>query len=120
MTTMDNLAQLLAIYDNLLSAGIVKSQRDFALFLGASESTISKALKGDPKALTPRLLKRVELSAKQVLDTDKVSVEPSPEPAAVTHSEQDYLDIIKLQAGQLTKSQEQIDRLLTIIENISC
>lgn len=42
------------------------------------------------------------------------------EPAAVTHSEQDYLDIIKLQAGQLTKSQEQIDRLLTIIENISC
>ena len=31
-------------------------------------------------------------------------------------TERDYLDIIKMQAEQLSKSQEQIDRLLSIIE----
>lgn len=37
----------------------------------------------------------------------------------IEKTEKDYLEIIKSQAEQLSKSQEQIDRLLSIIENIS-
>lgn len=36
----------------------------------------------------------------------------------VNRTEKQFLDIIKLQADQLSKSQQQIDRLLSIIENI--
>ena len=35
----------------------------------------------------------------------------------VSKTEKDYLEIIKRQSEQLSKSQEQIDRLLSIIEN---
>lgn len=35
----------------------------------------------------------------------------------VNKTEKDYLEIIKKQSDQLSKSQEQIDRLLSIIEN---
>lgn len=35
----------------------------------------------------------------------------------VNKTEKDYLEIIKRQSEQLSKSQEQIDRLLSIIEN---
>lgn len=37
----------------------------------------------------------------------------------VNKTEKDYLDIIKMQAEQISKSQEQIDRLLSIIEKLS-
>ena len=36
----------------------------------------------------------------------------------VNKTEKDYLSIIKMQAEQLSKSQEQIDRLLSIIEKM--
>lgn len=36
----------------------------------------------------------------------------------VNKTEKDYLDIIKAQSEQISKSQEQIDRLLTIIEKM--
>ena len=36
----------------------------------------------------------------------------------VNKTEKDYLEIIKTQAEQLSKSQQQIDRLLSIIENM--
>lgn len=36
----------------------------------------------------------------------------------VNKTEKDYIEIIKTQAEQLSKSQEQIDRLLSIIERI--
>lgn len=36
----------------------------------------------------------------------------------VNKTEKEYLDIIKLQADQLSKSQQQIDRLLSIIEGM--
>lgn len=37
----------------------------------------------------------------------------------VNKQERDYLDIIKSQSEQISKSQEQIDRLLTIIEKMN-
>lgn len=37
----------------------------------------------------------------------------------VNKTEKDYLEIIKRQSEQLSKSQEQIDRLLSIIENMN-
>lgn len=37
----------------------------------------------------------------------------------VTKTEKNYLDIIKKQSDQLSKSQEQIDRLLSIIETMN-
>lgn len=36
----------------------------------------------------------------------------------VNKTEKDYLEIIKMQAEQLSKSQEQIDRLISIIEKM--
>lgn len=47
------------IFDKLKDMGKVHSQVDLAKAVGASEATISKALKGDEKALTDNLFKRI-------------------------------------------------------------
>lgn len=58
---MDNLDKFVSLYDNLISLGIIRTQKDLARLMGASESTISKAMKGNPDALTTKLVHRLEV-----------------------------------------------------------
>lgn len=52
--------RLISVYNDLRDGGRIHSQRDFARLLGASDTTVSKALKQDPSYLTPSLVKRAE------------------------------------------------------------
>lgn len=51
--------RLSEVYDLLKRNGKIHSQVDLAKAIGASEATISKALKGDERSLTDKLLKRI-------------------------------------------------------------
>ena len=55
---MDKLAQLNELYAELRAQGRVHNQNDLADIIGAHKSTISQALKGDPRYLTDGLLTR--------------------------------------------------------------
>ena len=52
--------RLIAVYNALRDGGRIHSQRDLAKLLGASDTTVSKALKQDPSYLTPSFVKRAE------------------------------------------------------------
>ena len=47
------------VYSSLKENGEIHSQAELAKAIGASEATISKALKGEEKALTDNLFKRI-------------------------------------------------------------
>jgi len=52
--------RLISVYDTLRDGGQIHTQHDFAVLLEASDTTVSKALKQDPRYLTPSLVKRAE------------------------------------------------------------
>jgi len=61
----DNLQTLKGIFEALKAAGRIHTQTDFAELLGASKSTISSALKGNPTYLTDNLIRRAILVARE-------------------------------------------------------
>ena len=67
---MDKLAQLNELYAELRAQGRVHNQNDLAEIIGANKSTISQALKGDPRYLTDGLLTRLRnaLTTEQAQD----------------------------------------------------
>lgn len=56
---MDNFTIITNAYKSLKANRIVGTQREFAKLLDVNESTISKALKGEPNYLTDKLVSRV-------------------------------------------------------------
>jgi transcriptional regulator with XRE-family HTH domain len=59
---MDNFSKkerINMVYSSLKENGEIHSQAELAKAIGASEATISKALKGEEKALTDNLFKRI-------------------------------------------------------------
>ena len=63
---MDKLTQLNELYAELRAQGRVHTQNDLAEFAGVHKSTISAALKGNPKYLTESLLSRITKRMMQV------------------------------------------------------
>ena len=62
LVIMNNLSKkdrINMVFSSLKENGEISSQADLAKAIGASEATISKALKGEEKALTDNLLKRI-------------------------------------------------------------
>lgn len=73
---MDTLiTQLNRHFNALRTAGVVKTQKDFATLIGYSESTMSSALAGNPRALTEKMVARAEFAVREYLH-------PDPAPAA--------------------------------------
>ena len=70
--------RLISVYNDLRDGGRIHSQRDFARLLGASDTTVSKALKQDPSYLTPSFVKRAE-----ALLQEPPAEEPSAETAVL-------------------------------------
>lgn len=60
------------IFEQLRFRGVIKSQKDFAELIGATQNTISRALKGDEAYLTDNLVSKAEAVAKYY-------EEPTPE-----------------------------------------
>ena len=52
------------IFEQLRFQGVVKSQKDFAELIGATQNTISRAMKGDEAYLTDNLISKAEAVAK--------------------------------------------------------
>ena len=68
-----------AVYQALRDNGRVHSQKDFATLLEASETTVSRALKQDPRYLTPSIVKRAEA----ILQQEEVTPEANGNPILV-------------------------------------
>ena len=64
--------RLIAVYNALRDGGRIHSQRDLAKLLGASDTTVSKALKQDPSYLTPSFVKRVEALLQEQPDEEEM------------------------------------------------
>ena len=62
---MDKLAQLNELFAELLAQGRVHTQNDLAELAGIHKSTLSSAMKGNPKYLTESLLAKVSAVAMQ-------------------------------------------------------
>lgn len=73
---MELLDRFMKAYNGLRDAGLVHTQGEFAELLKANRSTISCALKGDTKYLTPRLVERAEEVVRHKLDEQG---KPAPE-----------------------------------------
>lgn len=67
---MDRKDRLEMAFDYARSKGFVHTQKDLASLINASEGNISKALKGDPKVLTDRFLRRFNEAFSNIFSLD--------------------------------------------------
>ena len=108
------------------------TQEEIAAQLGVSQSYVNALLKGKKafgKKQAQKWSKLFGLSVNWLLTRDGDITNSGivqnnqngdniqGHSVTVNKTEKDYLEIIKRQSEQLSKSQEQIDRLLSIIEN---
>ena len=121
----------------LKGKGLIHKQKDVAEKMGSTEPNVSAALKGVDKVLTDKFLNRFNEAFGSVFNNDwllwgngdmlKPTVFQNNEngdniqghSVTVNKTEKDYLEIIKNQSEQISKSQEQIDKLLSIITKLS-
>lgn len=67
---MDRKDRLKMAFEYARSKGFVHTQKDLASLINASEGNISKALKGDPKVLTDRFLRRFNEAFSNIFSLD--------------------------------------------------
>ena len=121
----------------LKNKGIIHTQKDVAKTMGASASNVSSALSGVESVLTDKFMSRFNESFGGLFNDEwlragegemlKPTVFQSNEngdniqgnSVTVNKIEKDYIEIIKRQSEQISKGQEQIDKLLSIITKLS-
>ena len=98
-----------------LSNGYIKSMRK-----GFGDDKLNNVLNMFPDLNREWLLYgEGEMLNQKVVQNNKHGDNIHGHSVTVNKTEKDYLGIIKMQAEQLSKSQEQIDRLLSIIEKLN-
>lgn len=140
---MDKAKRLKIAFQHLKDSGIIHTQKDVADRMGATPPNVSSALKGDEKFLTDNFLKRFNSAFRGIFNEDWLingygeMLDPANQGKAAIFNNQvgngnhftstatveRFLDELAAQREltkeaqqQLTKSQEQMDRLITIIE----
>lgn len=130
MTDLERLNEALKVV--FLRMGIYK-KADMAEFLGYKSPYFSGIINGKEK-MNDSFLKTISeklhiniqwittgegsmTSENRVVQQNQSGDNINGHSVTVNKTEKDYLEIIKRQSEQLSKSQEQIDRLLSIIEN---
>ena len=119
----------------MVTSGMILSQKDLGAKMGyANESTISQIINGkvkEPKDFIDRLASFIPDLNKGWLETGEGAMLNSdgfthPESIPINHEgktscirEREFLDEIAAQRKLLEKSQEQIDRLISIIERMN-
>jgi len=138
---MERKERLKAAYDYLRSQGKVHTQIDVATAMGATKPNVSAALKGKEGILTDSFLRRFNAAYGLMFNIDwlikgegEMLSPPLRQEISGDHNTQvagnnnqvnspatldKAIDEIAAQRKLVEKSQEQIDRLLTIIENMN-
>lgn len=144
---MDKLERFRLAFQHLKNSGIAHTQRDVAKKMGATPPNVSSAMRGDEKFLTGNFLRRFNLAYGGIFNEDWLidgvgqmlcDSPPKNDTAAIVNNQvgngnhftngstvERFLDELAAQREltreaqqQLTKSQEQMDRLITIIEQL--
>lgn len=117
-------------FNYIKSRGYVHTQKDVASKMGSSESNVSKALKGEDKVLTDRFLKRFNAAFDYVFNIDWLlhgkgnmlsdstsqNVKGNNNHVAgrdINISNEDFSKLI----DTVNKQQEQMGRLISLLEN---
>ena len=108
-TTIENITH---IYNLLRVKKIVKSQRDFATFIGVNDQVLSAALRGDERYLTVAFIRKMNEAIKPYGLNVYTPTENVDKP--VDNNEQ-----INRLIALLYEKDKQIDRLLSIIEKLN-
>lgn len=137
---MERKERLKIAYDFLRSRGVVHTQKDVASIMEATQQNVSAALKGKEGVLTDNFLRRFNLAFGDPFNIDwlingngEMLAHPISQNAKGDNNTQiagngnnvnmstidKALDEISEQRKLVAKSQEQIDRLLSIIENMN-
>lgn len=112
------------LYDAAIANGLCRNQKEFAELLNISETSVSKALKGNYNYLTDRLLKktanimdnRINLNNSSRIDGGNVV---SGEQKNFASPQGDFSALLAEMKSQREMYQQQTDRLLTIIEQLT-
>lgn len=138
---MEKKERLRAAFQYLKSQGKAHTQKDVAQKMKATEPNVSAALKGKPKCLTDDFLMRFNVAYDSIFNLDWLIDEKGDMLAAPIYQEingdhntqvagnnnqvnnpetlDKAIDEIAAQRKLVEKSQQQIDRLLSIIENMN-
>lgn len=106
-----NLEYINRIFNEARVFGLCRKQKEFAELVGLDESTLSSALNGRERYLTPNLMKRVKTWEKQVLEpkrTPKEEKAPQPDiiiPAATAALYNNMSETIRIQAEIIARLQ---------------
>ena len=133
---MDKKERFKAIFSFLKNKGKIHNQADLAKKIGASEATISKALKGDEKSLTDSLFQRVNKAFDNIFSLDWMidGIEPmfccykknadapfmlsEPEPSLRTEQEKDErINFLEQQLKLEQQKNELLQQQLNLYEN---
>lgn len=71
---MEKQERLNQIFEQARSAGIIKTQGDFAVILGINRAALSAAMNGNEKYLTDRMMKKVEKFYEENFDPNDGSI----------------------------------------------
>ena len=107
----ENLETLERIFAQARLSGKCKTQKEFAELIGVHPSTMSLAMKGEPKYLTPKLLRMVTQWAR----LEGIDGEPAPAP------KQEARPDIVIPAATIdlyTSMAKSIDRLTLLVERL--
>ena len=108
----ENLETLERIFAAARMAGKCKTQKEFANLVGVHPSTISLAMNGDPKYLTPKLMRMI----KQWARLEGIAGEP-PVTAPVQETRPDIV-IPAATMDLYTSMAKSIDRLTALVERL--
>lgn len=128
---MDKIQRLQSLYELALVSKLVKNKGEFASFIGIDSATLSHALKDDGKVNTDNMITRAEhaLMKAGIMIGNSADGDCSVQnfignanqigiPPKNFQLQDKWFALVAEKDRQITKSQEQIDRLLTIIENL--
>lgn len=126
MSKEEQIGTLLYAFNILKARRAVRNQKDFAALLGVSEQTISYAFAGRGRSLNDTFVNRVAEymqndygidvfgpSAQIFITGESVAAPSAPADSSIKVNDANVAELLK----QLKEKDEQINRLLTLLEN---
>ncbi len=112
MEKSDN--RLVQIFEELRSAGLVRTQKELAELMEVDRTTLSSAMNGNERMYTTSMVARAERVRRQLLSGDPAPA-PAPAPPREVNVTPDLLGIIATQAETI-RSQQAVIAQLTGVE----
>lgn len=106
---MDYKEKLQELYTRFLAYKLCNTKGEFAAVLGIDQSHLSHALKGDKSFSARNLCNKAEAILEKYISENSIHTDP----------DQRLFDIIAQKDIQLSEKDKQIDKLLTIIQQLN-